>query len=175
MRLVQAVAVALALLAASPGAAQEPNGSDEILAQMPKELGGAPLQKAPEGILMYFLKGPSGEPVVVGVMVDKKDGVFPLEQMRSFARKSTSSRSGIRKIIREGSFATPRWPGAATFFGDYETSEFSHQHWVVMTGKHVITVLATYDKKKDAKWSEALVADKIFGGAVIAAGKDKRK
>jgi hypothetical protein len=170
MKLVRAAAAALALFAASPGAAQEPKGGGEILTQMPKELGGAPVQKMPDGSLMYAFTGPSGEPIIVGVLLGDEGEVFPPSQMRSIAR-SVAGKGAIRKIIREGTFTSARWPGAPTFFGDYQTAEFFHQTWMATTGKRTLMVIVTYDKKKDVPRLEAVVGDGIFGGAVISAGK----
>ncbi|HEX8127234.1 MAG TPA: hypothetical protein VF548_16785 [Allosphingosinicella sp.] len=171
MKVGLAAAIALTFLAASPGRAQEATGTNEILAQMPKVLGGAAVSKLPEDIWMYFLQGPSGEPVIVGVTVAEEGGVYSPAEMRSLSRKMVAGKSRLRQIIREGTFSAPKWPGAPAFFGDYQARKDFHQNWLLLTGQRTIIVLTTYDKKTDAKWAEALVAREIFGGAVIGADK----
>ncbi len=169
MRIATAAAVGFAMFATGSGSAQQSNDLGEILAQMPKELGGAPVRKMPEGIVMYFLRGPSGEPMVVGVSVAENEKELPSAEIRRRLRESQNSE--IRQILREGTFTTPKWPGASTYFVDYIGSKFRHQSWHLMSGKVGISALVTYDSKKDAKRADALVAKDIFGGAVISAGK----
>ncbi|HEX8224820.1 MAG TPA: hypothetical protein VF605_13460 [Allosphingosinicella sp.] len=171
MRIAPAAAVAFTLFAASPGSAQESNDLGQVLAQMPKELRGAPVQKLPDGILMYFLTGPSGEPMVVGVSVSENKEVLSPAEIRTRLRGSRNQKSDVRQILREGTFTAPKWPGAATYFVDYEGNEFRHQNWALMSGKVGISVLVTYHSKKDAKPVEGLVAKNIFGGAVISVSK----
>jgi hypothetical protein len=168
MRIGQAAAVAFAMFAATPGAAQE-NDLGEILARMPKALDGAPVREMPDGIVMYYLRGPSGEPMVVGVSVAENEEELPSAEIRSRLRESM--KSDIRQILREGTFTTPKWPGASTYFVDYVGSKFRHQNWTLMSGKVGLSAHVTYDSKKDAKRAEALVAENIFGGAVVSAAK----
>jgi hypothetical protein len=169
MRIAAAAAVALAVFAAGPGSAQQSSDLHKILAQMPKKLGGAPVRQMPEGIVMYFLRGPSGEPMVVGLSVAENEEEFPSAEIRS--RLHGSGILDIRQILREGTFTTPKWPGASTYFMDFVGSEFRHQNWHLMSGKVGITVQVTYDSKKDANRAQALVAKEIFGGAVVSAAK----
>jgi hypothetical protein len=169
MRIALPAAAAFAMFAASAVAAQESSDLGKILAQMPKELGGAPVRQMPEGIVMYFLTGPSGETMVVGVSVSENKEVLSATEIRSRLRELI--KSDIRQIAREGTFTTSKWPGAATYFVDYEGKDFRHQNWALMSGKVGISVFVTYDSKKDAKRAEALVAKNIFGGAVISPAK----
>jgi hypothetical protein len=107
--------------------------------------------------------------MVVGVSVSENSEVFSSAEIRT--RVHGSGKLRARQILREGTFATPKWPGASTHFIEYVGSEFSHQDWHLMSGKLGITVMVTYDSKKDGRRAEALVARNILGGAVVSAGK----
>jgi hypothetical protein len=107
--------------------------------------------------------------MVVGASVSENKEVFSSAEIRS--RMRDLRKSEIRQILREGTFTVPKWPGASTYFLDFVGDEFRHQSWALMSGKVGITVLVTYDSKKDAKRAEALVAENIFRGAVISAAK----
>lgn len=168
MRLGQAAAVTLVLLA-SPGAAQEAKRTDELPALMPKELGGAPGVDVGEGIRLYPSAKPGRDPMI-GVTIIKSEKVVTPAEMRSHVR-DRHRETGIRQIMREGTFTTRNWPGAGTFFGEYETGGAFNQTWMMSTGKQNVIVTVTYFPKVDAKRAEAEVAEKIFGGAVISAHK----
>jgi hypothetical protein len=165
------IALALALFAFWPAAAQEVSGADRILAEMPKELGGAPAQKSPNGMLMYMIPGPGGDPtIIVALTVMEKEGFVSPQQMRILALDMLDD-FGMRRVVREGAFTTPKWPDAPTFFGEYVTDKGFTQSWTLATGKEAMTVLTIYANKKDAKRAEAMVAENIFGAAVISASK----
>jgi hypothetical protein len=83
--------------------------------------------------------------------------------------------SGLREVVREGTFTTPKWPNATTFFGEYVAGSGRKQSWTVISGEDRINVMVTYYKAKDGPRLEAEVAQKIFGGAVVTAGKGKPK
>ena len=169
MKLGWAAAFALALIAASPGVAQEAKGRHEILAQMPKELGGAPGVSVGDGMMLYPSAKPGRDPTI-GVMIVKTEKVVDLAELRSSMRKGTPEGS-VRGILREGTFTTANWPGAGTFFGEYATDIGISQNWALTTGKQNMLVSITALDKKSAKRAEAEVAEKIFGGAVISASK----
>jgi hypothetical protein len=161
--------LAFALFAASPAAAQEVSRTDEILAQMPKALGGSPVLSLGDGIIMYLSLNPDRDPTV-GVTVIPINEAVPPTDMRSVVR-GMFQKPGIRKTLREGTFTTPKWLGSATFFGEYVTGDGYNQSWLVRTGKEHILVSTAYLNRKEAKRAEALVAENIFGGAVISAAR----
>ncbi|HEU0099877.1 MAG TPA: hypothetical protein VFQ67_14025 [Allosphingosinicella sp.] len=161
------LALALSAAAPAPAPARDAGRAEEILGQMPKDLDGARSMRLADGIITYFPKRLGQDPMF-GVIVAGNDDVDPPEKIREFVR-DTFHESGIREVVREGTFTTARWPGAATFFGEYVTGAGFKQSWTVMTGKEHVTVLTTYFNRKDAKRVEALVAENIFGGAVISA------
>ncbi|MEA3064305.1 MAG: hypothetical protein QOJ27_744, partial [Sphingomonadales bacterium] len=136
------IVLALALFAVSPAAAQQVSGTDETLAQMPKELGGSPALSLGDGLLMYLSMNPDRDPTV-GVMVAEINDSAPAADMRSVVHGSLE-KSGIRKILREGTFTTSKWPGAATFFGEYVTPDAFNQSWMVTTAREHIMVTTTY-------------------------------
>lgn len=165
------IASALALLAAWPAAAQEAGGVDRILAQMPKKLDGAPAVNSSNGILMYIISEPGGKlTMIVAVAVVEKEGFVSPEELRGRALEMVKD-FGMRQVIREGRFATPRWPVAPTYFGEYVTDKGFTQSWNLVTGKEAMNVTTVFAKRKDAGRAEALVAGKILGGAVISASK----
>jgi hypothetical protein len=169
MRIGQAAALALALIAASPGSAQEAVGPNGPSLQMPKELGGGPGMSVGDGMMLFPSSRPGVGPMI-GILLVDSDKAVALGEMGSTVRNRHRKAGGFR-IIREGTFQVPKWPGARTFFGEYETGGDFNQTWVMSTGRQNVLVTVTYLKKKDAKLAEAEVAEKIFGGAVISAGK----
>lgn len=165
------IPLALALATQSaPVAAKDGTDRQEALALMPNKLGGASAMKFPDGTLMYLMAGPGGDKIIVGVTVTEKALSSVPAELLSLVRKMAGQTTETRQTAREGTFTTPKWAGAATFFGDYVTGENVEQYWLAMTGKVAITVTISCEKK-DARRAEALVADKIFGGAVISAAK----
>jgi hypothetical protein len=165
------IALAFALLAAWPATAQNGGGADRILAEMPKELGGAPAHRQPDNMLMYMVPGSGGEPtILVALTVVDKEGVVPPRQMRDLALEMING-FGLRQVVREGAFTSPKWPAAPTFFGEYVTDKGFTGSWTLATGKAGMTVVTISANKKDARRVEALVAKDIFGGAVISAAK----
>jgi hypothetical protein len=169
MRLGQAAAAALALIAASPGSAQEAVRTDQPSVQMPKELGGGSGLSVGDGMTLYPSSRPGIGPMI-GIMIVDSDKAVAMDEMAGSVR-DRHRKNGLRRIMREGTFTTSKWPGAKTFFGEYETGKDFNQTWMMSTGRQNVLVTITYLKKKDAARAEAEVAEKIFGGAVISASK----
>ncbi|HEX8241620.1 MAG TPA: hypothetical protein VF574_17930 [Allosphingosinicella sp.] len=166
-----AVFMAFALIVASPAAAQDAGSPARILDQMPKALEGAPAVKMENGIMMYMIPGPDGKPtIVVALTVMEKEGFVSPEQLRGLAVEMVKD-FGLRQVLREGAFTTPMWSSAPTFFGEYATDKGFTQSWSLVTGKEGMNVTAVFANGKDARRVEALVAEKIFRGAVVSAGK----
>ncbi len=173
LRLCAAVALALAAVAAPNPAtaqAQEMVPADDVLAQMPKELAGAAALKMPNSALITYFPKALGRDPMFGVIATKNDKIDPQAVMGSDAREAFHE-SGIRRVLREGTFTAPRFPGAKTFFGEYHTGTGFKQSWTVMTGRERVSVIATFFDKKDQQRIQAEVAEKVFGGAVVSADK----
>ncbi len=86
---------------------------------------------------------------------------------------AASTNSGLRRIIREAAFTTPKWPSAETFYGEYQTGSGYKQTWTIVDGKDRFNVIVTYFKPKDADRLRAEVSETIFGGAVIGTAEPK--
>ncbi len=169
MRIGHAAAVALALIAASPGPAQGSDRPGEPSVQMPKELGGGQGMSVGDGMMLFPSSRPGIGPMV-GILIVNSDKAVALDEMAVSLRDRYRKAGGFR-ILREGTFTARRWPGARTFFGEYETGGDFNQTWVMSTGRQNVLVTITYLTKKDGGPAEAEVAEKIFGGAAISADK----
>jgi hypothetical protein len=144
--------------------------ADEVLAGLPETLLGSPARRIAGSPLVIFFPASLGKDPMVGVIAARSTDTSSLDMLRTNARGAFHE-SGLRRIIREGSFTTPKWPGARTFFGEYQTGSGFKQSWSVETGTARIGVVATYFDSKDSDRVQAEVSDKIFGGAVITASK----
>ncbi len=144
----------------------------EIIAALPDTLLGAVALKMPNSpVVMYMPKRLGQDPLAL-VMATRGSELPAAENIADQVRGSFHE-SGLRQIVREGTFTTPKWPAATTFFGEYVAGSGRKQSWTVIDGDVRLSVMVTYFKAKDGPRVQAEVAEKIFGGAVITAGKGK--
>ncbi len=143
--------------------------ADDVLGELPDRLLGIEARRMGRSLVEYapppLVRGPK-----VGVVAVLWTETTSERKLRSFAR-GRFQKQGLHRIFREGSFTTPKWPAARTFFGEYATGNGFKQSWTAETGRERIAVVATYYDKADAPRVQAEVADKIFGGAVVTAAK----
>src|SRR5687768_11812130 len=135
-----ALAAALAVGAAAfaqPAPDDRLAPADEILAALPDSLLGAAALRMPGSPLVTYFPRRLGRDPMVGVIATRSTGLSTPDEIRSGAREAFHE-SGIREVIREGSFTTPKWPGARTFFGEYRTGMGFKQSWTVETGRERI-------------------------------------
>jgi len=144
--------------------------AEDILSGLPDSLLGTEANRMASSALVTYGSNPLDRRPKVGVTAVMWTGVTSERKMRSYAR-GRFQRVGLNRILREGSFTTPKWPSARTFFGEYATGNGFKQSWTVETGSERIGVITTYYDKADAPRVQAEVADKIFGGAVVTASK----
>jgi hypothetical protein len=159
--------------APAPAETPAPGGivaAEDVLAALPDTLLGAAALRIPGSELVTYFPRAIGRDPMVGVIAGRETSISTLEVLRASARGAFHE-SGLRRVIREGSFTTPKWPGANSFFGEYETGTGFKQSWTLETGRERISVIATYFRKGDSQRVRAEVADKIFGGAVVTASK----
>jgi hypothetical protein len=146
----------------------------DIIAALPDILVGAVALRMPDSpMVMYMPKNLGRDPLAL-VMATRGSKLPAAENMAEQVRGSFHE-SGLREIVREGTFTTPKWPNATTFFGEYVAGSGRKQSWTVINGEDRINVMVTYYKAGDGPRLEAEVAQKVFGGAVVTAGKGKRK
>ena len=146
----------------------------EIIAALPDTLVGAVALKMPDSPIVMYMPRRLGQDPIALVMATRGAELPAAENMAEQVRGSFHE-SGLRQIVREGTFRTPKWPNATTFFGEYVAGSGRKQSWTVIDGDVRVNVMVTYFKAKDGPRMEAEVSEKIFGGAVITAGKDKPK
>ena len=165
-------AAPLASAAAQPSDKLQP--APEIIAALPDTLVGAVALKMPNSpMVMYMPKNLGRDPLAL-VMATRGSKLPAAENIAEQVRGSFHE-SGLREIVREGTFTTPKWPNATTFFGEYVAGSGRKQSWTVIDGDDRVSVMVTYFKAKDGPRMEAEVSEKIFGGAVITAGKGQRQ
>ena len=157
-------------LLAQPESARGPfNVSAEFLAGLPDSLLGAKASRFGGSTVTYFPRRlGSGPMVMIGAGPNSRTST--VDMLRTSARTAFHE-SGLREIMREGTFAAPKWPGALTFFGEYLAGSGLKQVWSADTGSDFIAVTVTYFDRKDSARIETAVAEKIFGGAVVTAAK----
>jgi len=175
-----ALGVALTLTAASAAAqapaqqAPEPGPMElqpatDVIAALPPALAGAFALKMPNSpITMYMPKRLGKDPMAL-VMATRNSEPAESGNLAEQVRGSFHE-SGLRKIVREGTFSTPKWPNATTFFGEYVAGSGRKQNWTLIDGDVRVSVMVTFFNAKDAARLQAEVADKVFGGAVVSAG-----
>lgn len=188
------MALALTFASAAPAAAQEPitigpetmvgmparpksdalQPAPEIIAALPDTLVGAVALKMPDSPLVMYMPRRLGQDPLALVMATRGSDLPSAENMAGQVRGSFHE-SGLREIVREGTFTTPKWPNAITFFGEYVAGSGRKQSWTVIDGDVRVNVMVTYFKAKDGPRLEAEVSEKIFGGAVIKAGKGEAR
>lgn len=171
------LALAVAVPLAPAAAQQQPDKlqpAPEIIAALPDTLVGAAALKMPNSpMVMYMPKNLGRDPLAL-VMATRGSNLPKIDNMAQQVRGSFHE-SGLREIVREGTFTTPKWPNASTFFGEYVAGSGRKQSWTLIDGDDRINVMVTYYKAKDGPRLQAEVAEKIFGGAVVTAGKGKVK
>ena len=175
-RLVIGLALACAAAPLASAAAQPPDRlrpAPEIIAAMPDTLVGAAALKMPNSAMVMYMPKRLGKDPLALVMATRGSRLPAAENIAEQVRGSFHE-SGLREIVREGTFTTPKWPNATTFFGEYVAGSGRKQSWTLIDGDDRVSVMVTYFKAKDGPRMEAEVADKIFGGAVITAGKGKQ-
>ncbi|MET1110940.1 MAG: hypothetical protein ABWX67_05360 [Allosphingosinicella sp.] len=177
--MIGALGIALALAAATAQEAEAPESrvaeakpeippADDLLAGLPDTLVGAKALKMPGSpLVLYFPKRLGADPMA-GVMATRGATIHAEGTLAEQVRGSFHE-SGLRKILREATFTTPKWPSAETFYGEYQTGSGYKQTWTVIDGQDRFNVIVTYFKPKDADRLRAEVSEKIFGGAIIAA------
>ena len=173
-----AVGLALATVAPlAPAAAQPPDKlqpAPEIIAALPDTLVGAAALKLPNSpVVMYMPKNLGKEPLAL--VMATRGSTLPAAANLAEQVRGSFHESGLREIVREGTFTTPKWPSATTFFGEYVAGSGRRQSWTVIDGEDRVSVMVTYFKAKDGPRLEAEVSEKIFGGAVIAASKGRQQ
>jgi hypothetical protein len=146
--------------------------ASDVLAALPDTLVGAAALKLPNSPMVMYMPKRLGQDPLALVMATRGSELPSPENIAGQVRGSFHE-SGLREIVREGTFTTPRWPNAKTFFGEYVAGSGRKQSWTVIDGEDRISVMVTYHKAKDGPRLQAEVADKIFGGAVVDAGKAK--
>jgi hypothetical protein len=172
-----ALALACAAVPSASVAAQQPDRlqpAPEIIAALPDTLVGAVALKMPDSPMVMYMPKRLGQDPIALVMATRGSELPSADNMAEQVRGSFHE-SGLRQIVREGTFTTPKWPNATTFFGEYVAGSGRKQSWTVIDGDVRVNVMVTYFKAKDGPRMESEVAQKIFGGAVIAAGKGKVK
>lgn len=174
---VTAVALACAAAPLVSAAAQQPDKlqpAPDIIAALPDTLVGAVALKMPDSpMVMYMPKNLGKDPLAL-VMATRGAELPTAENIAEQVRCSFHE-SGLREVVREGTFTTPKWPNATTFFGEYVAGSGRKQSWTVIDGQDRVSVMVTYFKAKDGPRMEAEVVEKIFGGALVTAGKEKQK
>jgi hypothetical protein len=182
-----ALALAIALAGACPATAQEAPAAPapapapaekpgippatELLAALPDTLVGAKAIKLPGSPLVLYFPKRLGQDPMAGIMATRGAKVQVQGDLREQVRGSFHE-SGLRKILREAAFTTPKWPSAETFYGEYQTGSGYKQTWTVIDGEDRFNVIVTYFKPKDAQRLRDEVSEKIFGGATIAAADE---
>ncbi len=146
----------------------------DIIAALPDTLVGAVALKMPDSPLVMYMPRSLGRDPLALVMATRGSELPRAENIAEQVRGSFHE-SGLREIVREGTFTTPKWPNATTFFGEYVAGSGRKQSWTVIDGDDRINVMVTYHKAKDGPRLQAEVAQKIFGGAIVTAAKGKRK
>ena len=177
------VALALAILGGSAAFAAKPvadsarppsddlfQPAEAVLSGLPGSILGMEANRMASSALVTYDSGPLDRRPKVGVTAVLWTAATTERKMRSYAR-GRFQRAGLNRILREGSFTTPKWPAARTFFGEYATANGFKQSWTVETGSERIGVIATYYDKADSQRLQGEVGDKIFGGAVITASR----
>jgi hypothetical protein len=166
-----AAALAFAAAASAQTSSEPPvRPAEELLASLPDTLLGAAALRMPGSELVTYFPMRLGKDPMVGVVAGPLDKPSTIESIRDSSRGAFHE-SGLRTIVREGTFTTPKWPGARTFFGEYVTGSGFKQSWTVETDEVRVSAIATYFRKKDAERVQAEVAEKIFGGAVVEAAQ----
>jgi hypothetical protein len=168
--MIRRLAVALLLAAATPAIAQPARGqvhpAPDMLQRLPDELLGLrAIRAGGSPVVTYFgADGASGTGILAAAM--RVPQALSFDQLREMAR-ATFRRAGIRQVLREGSFTSPHWPGATTFFGEYETESGTKQTWIVEADGSRLSLIATIHSDADRQRAEAEVARTVFGGARI--------
>jgi len=151
-----------------------PQPAPEIIAALPDTLAGAAALKLPNTPMVMYMPRNLGKDPLALVMATRGSELPAADNLAGQVRGSFHE-SGLREIVREGTFAAAKWPKATTFFGEYVTGNGRKQSWTLIDGDDRISVMVTYYKAKDGPRLQAEVAEKIFGGAVVSAGKGKGK
>jgi hypothetical protein len=139
--------------------------------KLPATLGGTgrlPGERKAGMPVMYFPKEMFKDPLVMA-MAQPLDKAWSWEETREVVRESFHE-TGIRKVLREGSFTVPDKPGAKTFFGEYNTNMGLKQYWMFdhdgIRANLIVTIFRAGDRDK----MRDEVAAKVFGGAQITDG-----
>lgn len=158
------------LMAQTAPAAPNPL-AEAFMDGLPDALGGTPRlpgERKPGMPVMYFpremLKGP-----LVMAMATPWDKASIWEETREVVRGSFHE-TGIRQVLREGSFTVPDKPGAKTFFGEYNTNMGLKQYWMFDHGGIRANLIVTIFRVADRDRMRDEVAARVFGGATIADG-----
>jgi hypothetical protein len=150
-----------------------PNPTAEaFMDKLPATLGGTarlPGERKPGMPVMYFPKEMFKDPLVMA-MAQPLDKAWSWQETREVVRGSFHE-TGIRQVLREGSFTVPDKPGARTFFGEYNTNMGLKQYWMFdhdgIRANLIVTIFRAGDRDK----MRDEVADKVFGGARITNGQ----
>lgn len=170
-RLLSALLAALALLAAPVVAAQTtPEAAAEaFLDKLPSELGGvAKPERRPNSPVMYFGKNFGRDPMIMamaGPVGTPSDWLRSQENIRGAFHET-----GLRQVLREGSFTMPGAPGAFTFYGEYLTNMGIKQCWEFEHEGVRFNMIVTIFRGADRDKLREEVAAKVFGGATITDG-----
>jgi hypothetical protein len=169
-----ALAQTPAATATPPAAAGGWQPAEELLARMPADmLGARAFRSANSPMITYFAEDMLRDPSFA-IFAIRQQGNNPAGDLRTEARNAFHE-TGIRRVLREGSFTTPHWPNGNTFFGEYLTNLGLKQRWTVETGAEVLIVTATILRPADRERAQAEVAQRIFGGAVVTAAAPARE
>ena len=168
------LAVATTAAPAQPveSAEAEIRPAEDVLQTMPKELLGARASRMRGSpMIMYMGADPRKDPTVA-VMATLTDRRISRDELRADAR-SPYAKGELRSTLREGSFSTPLFPEATTYFAEYSTSRGHRQVWQLDTEGRRLTVSAFSFSGKLPKSVEAQIAEKIFGGATLTVAKPR--
>ncbi|HEX8241622.1 MAG TPA: hypothetical protein VF574_17940 [Allosphingosinicella sp.] len=159
---------------AAPGPELDIPPAADLLAALPDTLIGAKAIKLPGSPLVLYFPKRLGVDPMAGIMATR-GAKIQVEGDLAEQTRGSFHESGLRKIVREASFTTPKWPSAQTFYGEYETGAGLKQTWTVIDGQDRFNVIVTYFNRKDADRLRAEISEKIFGGATIGAAREEQK
>ncbi len=165
MKPVHAAALALALLLAPPALAGEAKPGAPPRLDMPRTLGGAPGLRVDDSMMLYVPARP-GRGSTIGVLAVDSETVLSPAAMASIVPEGDPK---FGAIVRHGTFSSPKFPGASTFFAEHIADDFFKQTWIMTTGRQNIMVTITAPDTASARQAQAEVAQKVFEGAVISA------
>jgi hypothetical protein len=185
---VKAILAAVAVVAASaamPALAADPPPAGMVKAEgalrheatgatFPDELDGMrPFVSGEQGIMALYVPTDAkemlkGNAIIMGVMQMEARPDFA--GMREGARGSFHE-TGVPMVIAESAFTWPGHPEAVTFLGTYVVGAYRKHYWRAHDNGWDVTVIVTSPRAAEerAEHRSKLVAEKVYGGAVLIA------